>query len=106
MKNTEKFLHYFRNRRKFCKLDKLRQGEESIKEEMIEIQLIKVIDNAYHKSKMCKELELANISLDTYIDFIRQQELISCFNNVDISNEIVPNVSISIIHITRIKNNF
>lgn len=87
-------------------MDKLSQGEQSIKEEMIEIQLIKVIDNAYYKSKKCKQLELANISLDTYIDFIQQQELISCFNNVDISNEIEPNVSISIIHITRIKNDF
>ena len=75
-----KYLHHLRNVSRYCKFEKLRQGEQPIREYLIQLRLIEGMYNASHLYKIMEQLQIGNMSLNTCIDFI-QQELIQKYNH-------------------------
>ena len=47
-----------------------------IEEDLIQLRLIEGMYNASHQYEIMEQLQIGNISLNTCIDFIQQQELI------------------------------
>ena len=62
-----------RNANRYCKFEKLGQEEQTIEEDL---RLIEGMYNALHRYKIMEQLPIGNMSLNTCIDFIQQQELI------------------------------
>ena len=76
-----KYLHRQRNASRYCKFEKLEQQEETIEEDLIQLRLIEGMYNAPHRYKIMEQLQIGNISLNSSIDFIQQQELIKKYNH-------------------------
>ena len=76
-----KYLHRLRNAGRYCEFEKLGQEELRIEEDLIQLMLIEVMYNASHRYKIMEQLQIGNMSLNTCIDFIQQQELIQKYNH-------------------------
>ena len=76
----KKYLHRLWNVSRYCEFEKLWQ-EQTIEEELIQLRLIEGMYNASHRYKIMKQLQIRNISLNTWNDFIQQQELIQKYNH-------------------------
>ena len=76
-----KYLHRQRNASRYCELEKLGQEEQSIEEDLIQLRSIECMCNASHRYKIIEQLQKGNMSLNTYVDFIQQQELIQKYNH-------------------------
>lgn len=73
-----KYLHRLRNASRYCEFEKLGQ---TIEEDLIQLRLIEGMCNASHRYKIMEQLQIGNMSLNTCIDFIQQQELIQKYNH-------------------------
>ena len=71
-----KYLHRLRNLSRYCEFEKLGQEEQTIEDDLIQLRLIEGMYNASHRYKIMKQLQIGNMSLNTCVDFIQQQELI------------------------------
>ena len=76
-----KYVHRLRNASRCCELENLDKEEKTIEEELIQLKLIEGMYNASHRYKIMEQLQIGNMSLNTCIDFIQQQELIQKFNH-------------------------
>ena len=76
-----KYLHRPRNANRYCEFEKLGQEEQTIEEKLIQSRLIDGMYNASHRHKIIEQLQIGNMSLNTCIDFIQQQELIQKYND-------------------------
>ena len=76
-----KYLHRLRNASRYCEFEKLGREEQTIKENLNQLMLIEVMYNASHRYKIMEQLQIGNMSLNTYIDFIQQKELIQKYNH-------------------------
>ena len=76
-----KYLNHLRNASRYCRFEKLGQEEQTIEEDLIQLRLIEDIYNVSHQYKIMEQLQIGNISLNTCIDFIQQQELIQKYNH-------------------------
>ena len=68
-------------------LKKLGQEEQTIVEDLIQLRLIEGMYNASHWYKIMEQLQIGNMSLNTCIDFIQQQELIQKYHYKSQPNE-------------------
>ena len=75
-----KYQHCLWNSSRYCEFEKLVQEEQTIEEDLIQLRLIKGMYSASHQYKIM-ELQIGNMSLNTCIDFIQQQELIQKYNH-------------------------
>ena len=75
-----KYLHHLQSASRYREFEKLRQ-EQMIEEDLIQSRLIEGIYNVSHQYKIMEHLQIRNMSLNTYIDFIQQQELIQKYNH-------------------------
>ena len=76
-----KYLHRLRKASKYCELEKHGQEEQTIEEDLIQLRLIEGMYNASHRYKIIEQLQIGNVSLNTCIDFIQQQEIIQKCNH-------------------------
>ena len=76
-----KYLHRLRNASKYCEFEKYGPEEQTIEENLIQLSLIEGLYNASHRYKIIEQLQIRNMSLNTCIDFIQQQELIQKYNH-------------------------
>ena len=76
-----KYLHRIQNASRYCEFEKLGQEEQMIEENLIQLKLIECLYNASNWYKMMEQLQIGNMSLNTCIDFIQQQELIQKYKN-------------------------
>ena len=51
-----KYLHHLGNTSRYCEFEKLRQLEQTIEEDLIQLRLIESMYNASHRYKMMKQL--------------------------------------------------
>ena len=70
-----KYLHRLQNASRYCEFEKLRQEKKTIEENLIQLRLIEGMYNASPWYKIMEQLQIRNMSLNTCIDFIQQQEL-------------------------------
>ena len=70
------YLHCLQNVSRYCEFEKLRQEAQTTEEDLIQLRLIEGMYNASHRYKIMEQLQIRNMSLNTCIDFIQQQELI------------------------------
>ena len=77
----KKYLHRLQNVNRYCEFEKLGQEEQTIEKELIQLMLIEGINNASHRYKIMEKVQIRNMSLNTCIDFIQQQELIQQYNH-------------------------
>ena len=75
-----KYLHRLRNASRYCEFEELGQEEQTIKEDLIQLRLIEGMYIALCRYKIMEQLQIGNMSLNTFIDFIQQQELIQKYN--------------------------
>ena len=71
-----KYLHHLRNASIYCEFEKLGQEDQMVEENLIQLRLIESMYNTSYRYKIMKQLQIGNMSLNTCIDFIQQQELI------------------------------
>ena len=71
-----KYLHSLQNASRYCELEKLEREEQTTEENLIQLSLIEGMYNASQRYKIMEQLQIENRSLNDYIDFIQQQELI------------------------------
>ena len=76
-----KYLHHLRNMSRYCEFEKLGQEEQPIEEDLIQLRLNEGMCNASHRYKIMELLQIGNMSLNTYIDFIQQKELIQKYSH-------------------------
>ena len=76
-----KYLHSQRNASRYCEFEKLRQEEQTIEEDLIQLRITEGMYNASQWYKITEQLQIGNVSLNTCIDCIQQQELILKSNN-------------------------
>ena len=76
-----KYLHQLRNASRYCEFEKLGHEEQAIDEDLVQLRLIGGMYNASHRYKIMEPLQIGNMSLNTCIDFIQQQELIQKYNH-------------------------
>ena len=69
-----KYLHRLRNASRYCEFEKFGQEEQTTEEGFIQLRLIEGMYNASHRYKIMEQLQIGNMSLNTCIDFIQQQE--------------------------------
>ena len=74
-----KYLHRLWNASRYCEFEKREQEEETIEEDLIQLSLNEGKYNAPHRYIM-QQLQIRNMSLNNWIDFIQQQELIEKYN--------------------------
>ena len=75
-----KYLHCLRNASRYCEFEKLGHEEQMIEEDLIQLRLVESMYSASYWYKIMKQLQIGNISLNNWIDFIQQQELIQKYN--------------------------
>ena len=76
-----KCLHCLWNASRYWEFERLGQEEQTIEEDLIQLWLIEGMYNRSHWYKMMEQLQIGNMSLNTWIDFIQQQELIQKYNH-------------------------
>ena len=76
-----KYLHRLQNASRYCEFEKLWQEEQMVEEDLIQLRLIESMYNASHRYKIMEQLQIGNMSLNSCIDFIQQQELIQKYNH-------------------------
>ena len=76
-----KYLHCLRNASRYCEFEKLGQEQETIDEDLIQLILTENRYNASLQYKIMEQLQIGNMSLNSCIDFILQQELIQKYNH-------------------------
>ena len=65
----------------YYKFEKLGQEGQTIKEGLIQLRLIEAMYNAWYWYNIMEQTQIGNMSLNTCIDFIRQQKLIQKYNH-------------------------
>ena len=75
-----KNLHRLRNTSRDCEFERLRQEEQTIEEDLVQLRLIEGMYKASHRYKIMERQQIGNMSLNTCIDFIQQQGLIQKYN--------------------------
>ena len=63
-----KYLHRLRNASRYCEFENLRQEEQTIEEDLIQLRLIECMYNASYRYKIMEQLQIGNMSLNTCID--------------------------------------
>ena len=76
-----KYLHCLWNVSRYWEFEKIGQKEQTIEEDLVQLRLIEGMYNASYQYKMMEQLQIGNMSLNTCIDFIQQQELIQKYNH-------------------------
>ena len=76
-----KYLHSLRNASRYCEFEKFWQEEQTIEGDLIQLRLIEGMYNTSHWYKIMEWLQIRNMSLNTCLDFIQQQELIQKYNH-------------------------
>ena len=56
-----KYLYCLRNASRYCEFEKLRQGEQTIEEDLIQLSLLEVMYNASHWYKIMEQLQIGNV---------------------------------------------
>ena len=75
-----KDLHRLRNASRYCEFEKLEE-EQTIEEDLTQLRLIECMYNASHRYKIMEQLQIGDMSLNTCIDYMQQQELIQKYNH-------------------------
>ena len=76
-----KYRHCLRNASRYCEFEKHGQEEQTIEEDLMQLRLIEDIYNASYWCKIMEQLQIGNMSLNTCIEFIQQQDLIQEHNH-------------------------
>ena len=63
-------------REDIASLKNVEKNKQTIEEDLIQLRLIKCTYNALHWYEIMKQPQIGNMSLNTCVDFIQQQELI------------------------------
>ena len=79
--NDESITKYLRNASRYCEFEKLRQEEQTIEGDLIQLRLNEGMFNALHRYKIMEQLQIGNMFLNNCMDFIQQQELIQECNH-------------------------
>lgn len=61
----------------FCEFEKLGMREMTVEDEFIQLKLIEGMCDALYEHKNLEQLQLSDISLSAYVDFMQQLELIN-----------------------------
>ena len=71
-----KYLHCLRNVSRYYEFEKHGQEEQTIKEDLKQLRLIESMYKASHWYEIMEQLQIGNMSSNSCIDFIQQQEFI------------------------------